>query len=98
MKKKGVLIFLLILLTGFVAYSPMRQDKASASESTRSPFVSQLSKMGWYSSNQKILSDELDSYLANAKVNLKENVQALILPHAGYAYSGQTAAYGVKTL
>jgi len=27
-----------------------------------------------------------------------ENIQALILPHAGYRYSGQTAAYGIKQI
>jgi len=49
----------------------------------------------WYSSDPAELADELDEYLNKVK---KENlnVKAVIVPHAGYMYSGQTAAYSFK--
>ena len=51
----------------------------------------------WYSDNPAELAEELGGYLNNVK---KENlnVKAIIVPHAGYRYSGQTAAYSFKQL
>ena len=41
------------------------------------------------------LTDELDSYLSKAKSSLPEGkkLKGIIAPHAGYAYSGPTAAW-----
>jgi MEMO1 family protein len=51
----------------------------------------------WYSDDPSELADELDEYLSRVK---KENlnVKAIIVPHAGYMYSGQTAAYSFRQL
>ncbi|GAI25541.1 unnamed protein product, partial [marine sediment metagenome] len=48
----------------------------------------------FYQENAEILSQQIDQFLKNAK-NLPshgEEILALISPHAGYVYSGQTAA------
>ena len=51
----------------------------------------------WYNDNPEELADELDRYLSNVKFeNL--NIKALIVPHAGYMFSGQTAAFSFKQL
>lgn len=51
----------------------------------------------WYSDNPVELANELDGYLSKVeRENL--NVKAIIVPHAGYIYSGQTAAYAFKQL
>jgi MEMO1 family protein len=52
----------------------------------------------WYTDNPVTLRAELKGYLSNAKQQSLDNVIALVLPHAGYRYSGQTAAYGLKAL
>ncbi len=52
----------------------------------------------WYSADAKKLRAELDGYLANVKQDRLENVMAVLLPHAGYRFSGQVAAYGVEPL
>ncbi len=52
----------------------------------------------WYTSKKEFLNLQIDKYLNDAKSQKLDNVIALILPHAGYAYSGQTAAYGIKEL
>jgi MEMO1 family protein len=52
----------------------------------------------WYPSSSVVLKTQIDKYLDNVKEKKLENVIALILPHAGYVYSGQTAAYGVKEI
>lgn len=51
----------------------------------------------WYSDDRAVLSDEIDRYLAKTKSeNL--NVKAVIVPHAGYMFSGQTAANSFKQI
>jgi AmmeMemoRadiSam system protein B len=52
----------------------------------------------WYSSDANELRTEIAAYLAKARAEPKQDVIALVLPHAGYAYSGPTAAYGIKSL
>ena len=52
----------------------------------------------WYSNNPKSLASEIDSYLGNVKTEEKRNVKAMIVPHAGYIYSGQVAAYSFRQI
>jgi len=53
----------------------------------------------WYPGQPDALRRTLQSYLADArKVKLEGELKALISPHAGYAYSGPTAAYAYKQL
>lgn len=51
----------------------------------------------WYNDDPLELADEIDGYLSNVK-NENLNVKAIIVPHAGYMFSGQTAAYSFKQL
>lgn len=53
----------------------------------------------WYPGQPDALRRTLEGYLADAeKVKLEGELKALISPHAGYAYSGPTAAYAYKQL
>jgi hypothetical protein len=52
----------------------------------------------WYEADPEKLKAEIDGYLAKAEAPALDPVQALILPHAGYKYSGQIAACGIKTI
>jgi len=52
----------------------------------------------WYSAEPNALRREIAGYFEKASVKPRSDIVALILPHAGYAYSGTTAAHGVKTL
>ena len=51
----------------------------------------------WYSSDPKHLSDEIDTYLAEVEY-LNLNTRAIIVPHAGYMFSGRTAAHAFKQI
>jgi AmmeMemoRadiSam system protein B len=42
------------------------------------------------------LSRQIEGFFQKADVRSGDDIIALISPHAGYAYSGQTAALGVK--
>ncbi|MDA3798008.1 MAG: AmmeMemoRadiSam system protein B [Kiritimatiellae bacterium] len=53
----------------------------------------------WYSDDARELSEELESYISNVPQKKQlDNVMAVLLPHAGYQYSGQVAAYGINQL
>jgi AmmeMemoRadiSam system protein B len=53
----------------------------------------------FYPGDPKTLAGEIDGYLARATfAPIEGRVIGLISPHAGYVYSGQVAAYGMKAL
>ncbi len=52
----------------------------------------------WYSAEPGKLRTEIEGYLEKTEQKPVEDVIALVMPHAGYAYSGLTAAYGIKAL
>ena len=52
----------------------------------------------WYDASPARLKAELEGYLAAAQVQSDPTVWAVIVPHAGYAYSGPCAAFGIKAI
>jgi AmmeMemoRadiSam system protein B/AmmeMemoRadiSam system protein A len=50
----------------------------------------------WYSADANVLTAQFDEQFRKANIEPIDNVIALILPHAGYQWSGQTAAFGLK--
>jgi len=51
----------------------------------------------WYPADTKTLSKQIEGFFQKAEVKPINNVIAFILPHAGYQFSGQTAALTLKT-
>jgi len=51
----------------------------------------------WYTADDELLRVQIQGLFEKAAVEPISNVNALILPHAGYQYSGSTAAKGLKT-
>jgi len=56
-----------------------------------------LADRKWYPADARALSRQVEGFFQKAQVEAIDNVIALILPHAGYRYSGQTAVYALKT-
>ncbi|MBU3911455.1 MAG: AmmeMemoRadiSam system protein B [Candidatus Omnitrophica bacterium] len=53
----------------------------------------------FYPADKHELTQTVDTFLANVKkIDIKGRPLAIIVPHAGYAYSGQVAAHGFKQL
>ncbi|KUJ19011.1 UPF0103-domain-containing protein [Mollisia scopiformis] len=56
----------------------------------------------WYTSNPKKLQSELDAWLQGVSIDGADlpvaGARVIIAPHAGYSYSGETAAWAYKTL
>jgi len=80
MKKRAFILFFLIFSVTF-----------SWSQGIRKAVVAGQ----FYEKNPEALSSQIDSFLKNVrtKPSLPKGIQALIVPHAGYIYSGQVAAY-----
>ncbi len=75
------------------------QEVAKPSEKTEGKVILQSSLAGtWYSADVDALKAQIEAFFQKADSQPEEDVIALILPHAGYAYSGQTAVMGVKTV
>lgn len=87
MFRKWIVLFeLLILLLGcHRADGEVRIRKATHADD------------GWYPSDPSVLSKTVDGYLAKAeKKSFPGEIVAIIVPHAGYSYCGQVAAYAYK--
>jgi len=52
---------------------------------------------GWYNGNANELTAEISEYLNKAQY-INKNVHAIIVPHAGYMFSGQVAAHSYKQI
>lgn len=63
-------------------------------ESVRNPAVSG----SFYPSNKAELSRDIKNYLSNAKSFKRQDINAIIVPHAGYVFSAPIAATSYKTL
>ncbi|HUT56894.1 MAG TPA: AmmeMemoRadiSam system protein B [Phycisphaerae bacterium] len=93
-------VFVVAAAGGAVAVWLMRRpadtsdQPAPGSMRARQPAVAGL----FYRADGNALSSQVDGFLANAAANRVEQIRAIICPHAGYSYSGQTAAEGFKQL
>ncbi len=61
---------------------------------TRKPYCAGT----WYSSKAEELRKELVKYIDNTGIKTNKHVRAIIVPHAGYMYSGQVAAYAFRSI
>ena len=52
----------------------------------------------WYTEDADDLRSQIQSFLDSAKTTQRDDIIALLLPHAGYTYSGRTAAKAIKAL
>ncbi|EGR27856.1 memo family protein, putative [Ichthyophthirius multifiliis] len=54
----------------------------------------------WYTGNKQKLDQELNEYLQNSQVEIQDikQIKGIIGPHAGFYYSGPTAAWSYKYL
>jgi hypothetical protein len=69
-------------------------ETPTKTETVREPAVAGA----FYPGDKEQLEQMIRGFLAKAPDQPVEGLRALICPHAGYVYSGQTAAYGYKQL
>ena len=88
----------MVLLTASCSRAEEPSEGSEAmkiAQSAKKPLVAQLAG-AWYTANRADLLKELRGYIEAAETPPLDNVHALIQPHAGYRFSGPTAAYGAR--
>lgn len=102
MKKKRIAlitsvitVIIVLLLSVFLIKGDQKKKQTVIEEElpVRQPAVAGT----FYSADKEVLSNQIDSFLDKVDKSEKRPT-ILIVPHAGYQYSGQTAAYGFKQL
>ena len=83
-------LILIILLA--ILISTSTETDNSAPHITRNPVVAGT----FYPASKTDLENTINTYYENVKDSAPKGVRAIIAPHAGYMYSGQTAAYAYK--
>jgi len=77
--------------------SEFEEEELEAAQNQNVVFTSALAQRGWYPADAGAMRSQITGFFEKADVTPRHDVIALIMPHAGYRYSGQTAFYGVKT-
>jgi len=99
-KKTFALVLLIsLLLIGGIVSCEWWARKVPPEEPVQLPksvIPSMLGQMGWHAAEPNALARQVEGFFQKADVRSSDDTIALINPHAGYAYSGQTAAFGVK--
>ena len=90
MNKRAWIVLYLLLATGACAREEEVPMKTTCMESTLAG--------SWYDADPDRLRAELEGYLRNTNVEADPSIFAVVVPHAGYAYSGPCAAVGLKAL
>lgn len=107
--KKVLIIYLIILTITLGAFLFFKGERlvsqlASLSEVFKEEAVKEIIREPavagqFYPEDPKELENQINEFLNKAEVSeAKGEILALILPHAGYQFSGQVAAYGFKSL
>jgi AmmeMemoRadiSam system protein B/AmmeMemoRadiSam system protein A len=71
-------------------------QKAQAHATAQKVVVDSSIAGTWYSADANELKRQIGEFFSKADTPPAKDVTALILPHAGYIYSGQTAVHAVK--
>jgi hypothetical protein len=105
MKKILIFVIFIVLVVGAVLIFDkkiMRKNKDEnglVPSGNEGPIRKAAVAGSFYPSDEKELSLLVDEYLGRVELpQLEPNIRAIIVPHAGYVYSGQVAAYAYKAL
>lgn len=92
-----ILIIVAPIMIAIATDNTCGEDNMNKQKDTEKVLHSRLAGT-WYTSDAQELKKEIDRCIEQADAERIENVIALILPHAGYAYSGPTAGFGISQL
>jgi len=88
-----------ILLSAVIAMTNSNCSTGGAPEEVREARYDGSWGQAWYPGREASLHKQLQTFFTKADVaSPTGKIRALVAPHAGYAYSGQTAAYAYKPL
>lgn len=90
-----IVVGLVLVIDQGILNKKKEEDMKDKNEKIREPAVAGT----FYPSSESELNSMIEDFFAKVELpELDKYIRALIVPHAGYVYSGQVAAYGYKTL
>jgi len=103
MKKIIIFVIFILVVIGLVLIFDqhifMRKKEINKNLEKNLPVRKPAVAGQFYPSSAKELEAMIDEFLNNVDLpQLEPNIRAIIVPHAGYVYSGQVAAYAYKAL
>jgi len=90
-------IYVVLMATSFVSICSGCSMKPTNTEDPMMKIRPAKKAGAWYEGSSTSLKKQLNGFFRTADITTSP-VRALISPHAGYVYSGGTAAYGYKAL
>lgn len=93
MKKKSFYLILLIIMLSKM-FSVKGQNENSSAQLDRKPCVAGQ----FYPGNAAELRQEIETFFQNAEPPVTDSLLAIVVPHAGYVFSGQVAASGYNQI
>ncbi|RKX57842.1 MAG: hypothetical protein DRP29_07725 [Thermodesulfobacteriota bacterium] len=93
-KKEHIIVFIIIIILALIVFAPRSLKIPSKEKIVREPVVAGT----WYPGNKEELKSTVNKYYENSERLNISSIKALIVPHAGYVYSGQVAANGFNQL
>ncbi len=104
MEKEFELFFLFIILVSFLLSGCQKAggylELRKAEFNKEAKVIREAAVAGsFYPADKSTLNSQIDDFLNQAQIiPVKEKLRILIVPHAGYSYSGQVAAWGFKQI
>lgn len=90
-----LVLFTILAILIYISLEKPNTERSDAMQVIRSPVVAGA----FYPLSKNSLEDTIEKYYENVDDNtLPEGIRAIIAPHAGYTYSGQTAAFAYKNV
>ena len=106
MKKVAIFAIFIVLVVGAALIFDQKimnkkqpQKEETVLSGTKGPVRKAFNAGNFYPDNAAELDSMIDGFLSKADLpQLEPNIRAIVVPHAGYVYSGQVAAYAYKAL
>lgn len=101
MKKFIIFVIFIVVVVGLVLIIDQKfmKKEEETSKTEQEPIRESVVAGVFYPDNEIDLNSMIEGFFEKVELpELDKHIQGLIVPHAGYIYSGQIAAYGYKAL
>ena len=93
------IIFIVTIINSIFLLMPGGLKSLSEAQEERENIRNAILAGSWYPGNKDALTKRIEGYLSKVKAgSLEGELKAIIVPHAGYMYSGQVAAHAYQLL
>lgn len=93
------IIFIVTIINSIFLLMPGGLKSLSEAQQEKENIRNAILAGSWYPGNKDALTKRIEGYLSKVKAgSLEGELKAIIVPHAGYMYSGQVAAHAYQLL